>query len=76
MGLEKLLYLQGVGAEFIDCFGYNIHICPEDRNGILKSMCITKRIKNLQQKSLFTEMILACEILQLDIPDVGRNYIL
>ena len=26
MGLEKLLYLQGVGAEFIDCFGNLVHI--------------------------------------------------
>ncbi|WP_285162664.1 4-alpha-glucanotransferase [Shewanella goraebulensis] len=40
MGLEKLLYLQGVGAEFIDCFGNNVQISPEDRNGILKSMCL------------------------------------
>ncbi|WP_153915255.1 4-alpha-glucanotransferase [Shewanella sp. TC10] len=40
MGLEKLLYLQGVGAEFIDCFGNNIQISSDDRNGILKSMCL------------------------------------
>ncbi len=40
MGLEKLLYLQGVGAEFIDCFGNHVHISPNDRKGILTSMCL------------------------------------
>ncbi|MDO6678880.1 4-alpha-glucanotransferase [Shewanella sp. 4_MG-2023] len=40
MGLGKLLYLQGVGAEFIDCFGNNVQIQPLDRNGILQSMCV------------------------------------
>ena len=34
-------------------------------------------IKNLLQRSQFTEMILpCCEISQLDNPDVGRNHIL
>ena len=33
-------------------------------------------IKDLQQRSQFTKMILPCEIPQLDIPDVGRNQIL
>jgi len=39
VSLEKLLFLQGVGAEFIDCFGNHIHISPHDRQGILKTMC-------------------------------------
>lgn len=38
MGLEKLLYLQGVGAEYIDCHGQHAHIAPSDRLGILASM--------------------------------------
>ncbi|HAY93032.1 MAG TPA: hypothetical protein DCY70_03860, partial [Shewanella sp.] len=38
MGLEKLLYLRGVGAEFTDCFGQNIHISEVDRQGILTCM--------------------------------------
>ena len=43
MELEKLLYLQGVGAEFIDCFGNHIHIPAADREGILKTMCLDGR---------------------------------
>lgn len=38
MGLEKLLYVRGVGAEFTDCFGQNIHISEVDRQGILTCM--------------------------------------
>ncbi|MGI2190085.1 4-alpha-glucanotransferase [Shewanella baltica] len=38
MGLEKLLYLRGVGAEFTDCFGQEIHISEVDRQGILTCM--------------------------------------
>jgi 4-alpha-glucanotransferase len=38
MGLEKLLYLQGVGAEFIDCFGRHVKIDQHDRLGIVKAM--------------------------------------
>jgi len=38
MGLEKLLYLQGVGAEYIDCHGHHVQIAPSDRTGILASM--------------------------------------
>ncbi|MBB1424962.1 4-alpha-glucanotransferase [Shewanella sp. SG44-2] len=40
MGLEKLLYLQGVGAEFIDCFGNLVHIPARDRQGILTTMLL------------------------------------
>jgi 4-alpha-glucanotransferase len=40
MGLEKLLYLQGVGAEFIDCFGNLVHIPAKDRQGILTTMLL------------------------------------
>src|SRR5690606_13453510 len=39
MGLDKLLYLQGVGAEFIDCFGQTVIIPDNDRKGILQAMC-------------------------------------
>ncbi|MGS0679658.1 4-alpha-glucanotransferase [Shewanella sp. 125m-7] len=38
MGLEKLLYLQGVAAEFIDCHGAHIQIPEEDRVNILACM--------------------------------------
>ncbi|MDN4503425.1 4-alpha-glucanotransferase [Alteromonadaceae bacterium BrNp21-10] len=38
MGLDKLLYLQGVGAEFVDCNGTNITIEYSDRVGILQTM--------------------------------------
>jgi 4-alpha-glucanotransferase len=40
MGLEKLLYLQGVGAEFIDCLGQKVTIDHKDRLGILASMLL------------------------------------
>ncbi|WP_438862507.1 4-alpha-glucanotransferase [Neptunicella sp.] len=39
MALDKLLYLQGVGAEFIDCFGRTVIIPEDDRRGILQTMC-------------------------------------
>ncbi|MCE9685206.1 4-alpha-glucanotransferase [Shewanella sp. AS16] len=38
MGLEQLLYLHGVGAEFVDCFGRQIRIPQEDRLGVLSAM--------------------------------------
>lgn len=38
MGLEQLLYLQGVGAEFIDCHGQGVTIPVEDRHGVLECM--------------------------------------
>ncbi|CAM3236493.1 4-alpha-glucanotransferase [Shewanella violacea] len=38
MGLEKLLYLQGVGAEFINFSGQNIRIPVQDREGVLRCM--------------------------------------
>lgn len=38
MGLEKLLYLRGVGADFTDCFGQYIRIPEADRQGILTCM--------------------------------------
>ncbi|GGN13302.1 4-alpha-glucanotransferase [Shewanella putrefaciens] len=40
MGLEKLLYLRGVGAEFTDCFGQYIRISETDRQGILTCMLL------------------------------------
>lgn len=40
MELDKLLYLQGVGAEFIDCFGRHVHIEQQDRLGILNAMLV------------------------------------
>ncbi|QFU21846.1 4-alpha-glucanotransferase [Shewanella eurypsychrophilus] len=38
MGLDKLLYLQGVGAEFINCHGQDVTIPAEDRQGVLACM--------------------------------------
>ncbi|MGL5390608.1 MAG: 4-alpha-glucanotransferase, partial [Shewanella sp.] len=38
MGLDKLLYLRGVGAEFTDCFGQYVRIPESDRLGILRCM--------------------------------------
>lgn len=38
MGLQKLLYLQGVGAEFVSCSGENIVTPEQDRIGILHCM--------------------------------------
>ena len=38
MGLKKLLYLQGVGAEFVSCSGENIVTPEQDRIGILRCM--------------------------------------
>ncbi|QQX81585.1 4-alpha-glucanotransferase [Shewanella sp. KX20019] len=38
MGLEKLLYLQGVGAEFVSCSGEKIYTPEQDRIGILRCM--------------------------------------
>ncbi|MGZ9898329.1 4-alpha-glucanotransferase [Shewanella gaetbuli] len=46
MGLEKLLYLQGVGAEFIDCDGQLIQIPQQDRAGILTAMLANKLAKS------------------------------
>ena len=42
---------------------------------ILYNNQFEKPQKNLYQRSQFTEMILPCEIPQLDIPDVGSNHI-
>ncbi|GIU09229.1 MULTISPECIES: 4-alpha-glucanotransferase [unclassified Shewanella] len=36
--LSKLLYLQGVGAEFINSDGVNVQIPQQDRNGVLQAM--------------------------------------
>ncbi|MBC3767358.1 4-alpha-glucanotransferase [Neptunicella marina] len=44
MGIDKLLYLQGVGAQFIDCFGQTIQIPHVDRLGILHSMLDQKQL--------------------------------
>ena len=48
MSLDKLLYLQGVGAEFIDCDGQHVHISWQDRLGMLQSMC-RDRVNTPQQ---------------------------
>ncbi|MFT5704806.1 MAG: 4-alpha-glucanotransferase [Shewanella sp.] len=38
MGLEQLLYLQGVGARFVNCDGQEIEIPFSDRKGLLQCM--------------------------------------
>ncbi|QIR14649.1 4-alpha-glucanotransferase [Shewanella aestuarii] len=52
MGLEKLLYLQGVGSEFIDCFGQLVHIPSKDRLGILTSMRASTSLIGLSEQQL------------------------
>ena len=52
MGLEKLLYLQGVGSEFIDCFGQLVHIPSKDRQGILTSMLAKTSLYGLTEQQL------------------------
>ncbi|MCL1048812.1 4-alpha-glucanotransferase [Shewanella abyssi] len=49
MGLEKLLYLQGVGAEFVSCSGEKIYTPEQDRIGILRCMLDGDITENLQQ---------------------------
>ena len=63
MGLEKLLYLQGVGAEFIDCFGNHIHIPPSDREGILKSMCLEASAADSITQDLASKEAVPTEVL-------------
>ncbi|PKH57376.1 4-alpha-glucanotransferase [Shewanella sp. Choline-02u-19] len=51
MGLEKLLYLQGVGAEFVSCSGENIYTPEQDRIGILRCMLDAGITDNQQRLS-------------------------
>lgn len=72
MGLEKLLYLRGVGADFTDCFGQYIRIPEMDRQGILTCMLQEKNIlasgeKGTQaQLALLSESGITAQIHQLD----------
>ncbi|MCP3127883.1 4-alpha-glucanotransferase [Shewanella sp. KJ2020] len=72
MGLEKLLYLRGVGADFTDCFGQYIRIPETDRQGILTCMLQEKNTlasgeKGTQaQPALLSESEIAAQIHQLD----------
>jgi len=50
MGLEKLLYLRGVGADFTDCFGQYICIPEADRQGILTCMLQEKNTQACEAK--------------------------
>ncbi|QYJ77895.1 4-alpha-glucanotransferase [Shewanella acanthi] len=54
MGLEKLLYLRGVGADFTDCFGQYIRIPETDRQGILA--CMLANQNALQDTKQITSM--------------------
>lgn len=58
MGLEKLLYLRGVGADFTDCFGQYIRIPETDRQGILTCMLQKKNILASGEKCTQAEEIL------------------
>lgn len=46
MGLDKLLYLRGVGAEFVDCDGQLTAIHTNDRLAILQAMLAKPEIDN------------------------------
>ncbi|WP_416305979.1 4-alpha-glucanotransferase [Neptunicella sp. SCSIO 80796] len=63
MGLDKLFYLQGIGAEFIDCFGNTVVIPDDDRKGILQTMC-ADQVE--QPDSLFSQEFIDTSIYQLD----------
>jgi 4-alpha-glucanotransferase len=72
MGLEKLLYLQGVGAEFIDCFGNLVHIPATDRQGILTTMLLPTSFNQHQcdpseYAQILTDAKVAKRIEQLDV---------
>jgi 4-alpha-glucanotransferase len=72
MGLEKLLYLQGVGAEFIDCFGELVHIPAMDRQGILTTMLLPTSFNQhhcdpSEYASLITDTKVAKRIEHLDV---------
>ncbi|NKF51068.1 4-alpha-glucanotransferase [Shewanella sp. WXL01] len=70
MGLDKLLYLQGVGAEFVDCFGQHIRIPMQDRVGILKAMLSNERssVDDAEEcKSQFESHIVEARNHQLDV---------
>lgn len=63
MGLEKLLYLQGVGAEFVSCSGENIYTPEQDRIGILRCMLETGITDNQQ---LLSDEMVANKTFELD----------
>ena len=62
MKLEKLLYFQGIGNRFIDCYGQEVEIPYHDREGVLQCMlagedfsvssewCIDERVHLLDAK--------------------------
>ncbi|QIR15048.1 4-alpha-glucanotransferase [Shewanella aestuarii] len=62
MGLEKLLYLQGVGAEFVDCHGQQTHIPPRDRLGILKSMISAETSDAVIDNKLVDDAIFSIDV--------------
>lgn len=64
MGLEKLLYLQGVGAEFVSCSGENIVTPEQDRIGILRCM-LAGSVQDSDEAQISAEQI-AEKIYQLD----------
>lgn len=70
MGLEKLLYLRGVGADFTDCFGQYIRIPEADRQGILTCMLQdTNEPHNeaeLSAVNRLTQSAIAAQVYQLD----------
>lgn len=71
MGLEKLLYLRGVGADFTDCFGQYIRIPEADRQGILTCMLQEKNTQACEVKdepltSLLSGDELDAQVYQLD----------
>jgi len=72
MGLEKLLYLRGVGADFTDCFGQYIRIPEADRQGILTCMLQDTYVPNDETgaeppvANKLTEGTIAAQVYQLD----------
>ena len=71
MGLDKLLYLRGVGADFTDCFGKYIRIPEADRQGILTCMLQEKNTQACEAKdepltSLLNGDELDAQVYQLD----------
>ncbi|WP_394200241.1 4-alpha-glucanotransferase [Shewanella waksmanii] len=58
MGLDKLLYLRGVGAEFVDCSGQLTSISCQDRQAMLQAMLNVEVID---------DALIAAQIDQLDV---------
>ncbi|MCK8043549.1 4-alpha-glucanotransferase [Shewanella sp. 1CM18E] len=68
MGLDKLLYLQGVAIEFNDCNGEYVRISDADRLGVLT--CMLTQVDANQPDSLST----ATELLQSEESIAKRNF--